>query len=160
MEPDDHHRAVSEVWRALVELWTERNRWAWVAGELGMSPGHAKALLSLTPGAPAPMRALADELHCDASFVTSIVDKLEERGYVVRSPSSTDRRVKTVVITEAGMRARERLEAAMYEPPRELLELPETDVRVLHRIVARLHTAGPCTPCVPGSNAQSPTKSA
>src|SRR5881409_2076554 len=94
---DDTRDIAGEVWRALVELWAKRNRWVAVAHEHGISPGHAKALVSLT--ADTPMRTLADELHCDASFVTSIVDKLEERGFVERRPSVTDRRVKTVVIT-------------------------------------------------------------
>ena len=74
MNGDDRRRAAGEVWRALVDLWTQRNRWVWVANELGISPGHGKALISLSIDSPPPMRVLADELHCDASFVTSIVD--------------------------------------------------------------------------------------
>src|SRR5207302_10388758 len=114
MNGDDRRRAAGEVWRALVGLWTQRNRWVWVANELCISPGHGKALISLSIDSPPPMRVLADELHCGASFVTSIGDKLERRGFVERRPSPTDRRVQTVGITEAGPNARHRLRAASY----------------------------------------------
>jgi DNA-binding MarR family transcriptional regulator len=164
MNGDDRRLAAGEVWRALVDLWTQRNRWVWVANELGISPGHGKALISLSIESPPPMRVLADELHCDASFVTSIVDKLEERGFVERRPSPTDRRVKTVVITEAGLKARDRLEAAMYEPPPELLELPDADIRALRRIVAKLPAAhswhGQCGATSADGAAPGSTKSA
>ena len=62
----------------------------------------------------------------------------DEEGYVERRPSPVDRRVKTVVITKAGQRARERLEGAMFEPPKELLDLPEADIKALRRITAKL----------------------
>jgi len=160
MSTEERRRAVGDVWRALIELWTQRNRWVWVANELGISPGHGKALVSLSVDSPPPMRVLADELHCDASFVTAIVDKLEERGYVERRPSPTDRRVKTVVITESGLRARQRLEDAMYEPPPELLELPAAEIRALRRIVAKLPARHPGQQGCAAAPVDSSTKSA
>ncbi|MFJ3794184.1 MarR family winged helix-turn-helix transcriptional regulator [Kitasatospora sp. NPDC090091] len=54
---------------------------------------------------PVPMRTLAGTLGCDASNVTGIVDRLESRGLVHREPDATDRRVKNVVLTEAGVAA-------------------------------------------------------
>jgi len=143
MTAEDARLAASEAWRGLVDFWTRRNRWVQVAGELGISPGHAKALTLLAADDPPPMGVLAEGLHCDASFVTNIVDKLEERGFAERRPSATDRRVKTVVITEAGLKARAQFEAALYEPPEELLDLPDADLRTLARIVAKLPTAAP-----------------
>src|SRR5438477_9606971 len=98
----------------------QHNRFLQAAGEVGLGPPHAKALLSLTSDEPPPMGMLAEHLSCDASFITSIVDRLEEEGYVERRPSPVDRRGKTVVITKAGQRARERLGGAMCEPPQEL----------------------------------------
>ena len=138
MTAEDARQAASEAWRGLVDFWTKRNRWVQVAGELGISPGHAKALTLLAVDDPPPMGVLAEGLHCDASFVTNIVDKLEERGFAERRPSPTDRRVKTVVITEAGLKARAQFEAALYEPPDELLDLPDADLKTLARIVAKL----------------------
>jgi len=135
---EDARQAAAEAWRTLVRFWMEHNRFLQAAGEVGLGPPHAKALLSLTADEPPPMGMLAEHLSCDASYITSIVDKLEEEGYVERRPSPVDRRVKTVVITKAGQRARERLEAAMFEPPKELLDLPEADLKALRRITAKL----------------------
>ena len=145
MSSGDARQAASEAWRGLVEFWTKRNLWIQVAGELGISPGHAKALTLLDADDPPPMGALAEGLHCDASFVTNIVDKLEERGFAERRPSVRDRRVKTVVITKLGLKARAQFEAALYEPPKELLDLPDADLRTLARIVAKLQMASGVT---------------
>jgi DNA-binding MarR family transcriptional regulator len=51
---------------------------------------------------PVPMRDLACELRCDASNVTGIIDRLEQRGLVERRAAPTDRRVKSLVVTERG----------------------------------------------------------
>ena len=131
----------ADVWRDLFSFfWStgSRNAMVLVSQELGVTPGHVKALLELEPGQPRPMGALAESLHCDASNATWLVDRLEERDLVARGTVPTDRRVKTVVITKAGQRARERLEAAMFEPPKELLDLPEADLKALRRITAKL----------------------
>jgi MarR family transcriptional regulator, organic hydroperoxide resistance regulator len=55
------------------------------------------------------MKDLAARMGCDASFITTIADNLEKRGFVRREPSQRDRRVKNLVITEAGAAAKERL---------------------------------------------------
>jgi DNA-binding MarR family transcriptional regulator len=134
----ESRQAAAEAWGTLVRFWMEHNRFLQAANEIGLGPPHAKALLSLTADEPPPMGMLAEHLSCDASFITAIVDRLEEEGYVERRPSPVDRRVKTVVITKAGQRARERLEAAMFQPPKELLDLPEADLKTLRRITAKL----------------------
>jgi DNA-binding MarR family transcriptional regulator len=79
---------------------------------------------------------------------------------VERRASPTDRRVKTVVITTSGLQARERLEAAMYEPPQELLELPEADLRALRRIVAKLPEPRPWHAGCAGHSVDASPKSA
>ena len=55
MTAEDARQAASEAWRGLVDFWTKRNRWVQVAGELGISPGHAKALTLLAVDDPPPM---------------------------------------------------------------------------------------------------------
>ncbi|GAC1591038.1 MAG: MarR family transcriptional regulator [Acidimicrobiales bacterium] len=77
--------------------------------EIGLSPQQAHALRCLVPGRPLPMRDLAAELMCDASTVTGIVDRLEQRGLVERRPDAVDRRVKSLVVTEAGVAVRDDL---------------------------------------------------
>jgi len=60
------------------------------------------------------MRTLADRWRCDASWVTSLVDSLEERNLVERHVVPTDRRVKTIVLTDAGAKAREAAVSRVY----------------------------------------------
>ena len=55
------------------------------------------------------MKELAQQMGCDASFVTTVADTLERRGFVRREPSQRDRRVKNLVLTEEGIAAKERL---------------------------------------------------
>jgi DNA-binding MarR family transcriptional regulator len=55
------------------------------------------------------MKDLSSRMGCDASFITTIADNLEKRGFVRREPSQRDRRVKNLVITADGAAAKERL---------------------------------------------------
>ena len=73
-----------------------------VAESYGLTMGDMKALLSLTDGEAPTMSSLAEAWGCDASNVTWLVDRLEQGGCVVRQPSTTDRRAKTVVLTARG----------------------------------------------------------
>lgn len=76
------------------------------AAEFDLTPALAKALRELEPGKPIPMRELALRLNCDASNLTGLVDRLEDRGAAERRPDLSDRRVKTLVLTEEGVRLR------------------------------------------------------
>ena len=100
-----------------------------MAQELGITPGHVKALLELRPELPRSMGALAETLRCDASNATWLVDRLEERGLVERRPLPGDRRVKTVVLTDHGVHTREHLIERMLEPPEDLLKLDRAQPR-------------------------------
>lgn len=69
-------------------------------------------------GAPCSQRELAQCLHFDASNVTDIVDRLEERGLVVRTIDPNDRRIRRLVLTPEGEELRSKLfEQAMAGAP-------------------------------------------
>ncbi|MGA7269760.1 MAG: MarR family transcriptional regulator [Acidimicrobiia bacterium] len=55
---------------------------------------------------PMAMRDLAERMWCDASYITAIADRLEKEGWAVRGSDPDDRRVKQLVLTEGGRRAR------------------------------------------------------
>jgi MarR family transcriptional regulator, organic hydroperoxide resistance regulator len=111
-----------------------RERMAAAAGVEGLTFGQAKALGHLVPGQPGPMRELADSLRCDASQLTDIVDRLEALGLAERRVSTTDRRVREVVLTPEGAEVQARVQAAMFKPPDALLALSEREQRMLLRI--------------------------
>jgi DNA-binding MarR family transcriptional regulator len=97
-----------------------------------------KALLSLDPDDPPPMRRLAEDFRCDASFITAIVDRLEERGLAERRPHASDRRVKVVAITPEGLEAKRFAESLLFQVPEELASLPQQDQEALLRIAEHL----------------------
>jgi DNA-binding MarR family transcriptional regulator len=76
---------------------------------MGLTPQQAHALRFLDPARPVPMRELAAGMMCDASTVTGIVDRLEDRGLVERRPNPDDRRVKGLVVTPTGIEMRDRI---------------------------------------------------
>lgn len=69
-----------------------------------------QALLMRQLRQPLPMKAAADRMHCDASNLTGIVDRLETRGLVERRTRAGDRRVKELVLTKEGERLRGQLD--------------------------------------------------
>src|SRR3954470_18727278 len=80
-----------------------------VAKAHDLTPVQAKVVLFL--GQPERMRCVADELGCDPSNVTGVVDRLEERGLILREEGKPDRRVTLLKETRAGRKLREKLEA-------------------------------------------------
>jgi DNA-binding MarR family transcriptional regulator len=73
--------------------------------EQGLSMPQALTLRLLDH--PRPMRLLATAMGCDASNLTGIADRLEERGLVERRVDPHDRRVKFLVVTPRGERVRD-----------------------------------------------------
>jgi DNA-binding MarR family transcriptional regulator len=84
------------------------------------------------------MVALAVALDCDPSNITGLVDKLEMKGFIQRQPDPQDRRVKMIVVTEAGAKVRAQLLARLSEPPRSVALLSQTDKKMLYRILEEL----------------------
>jgi DNA-binding MarR family transcriptional regulator len=140
--PSENKRAVAaEVWRRLFDFFisTAPQR-QHVLAELDLTPNDSRALHTLDPRDGRTMRSLAEEWGCDASNATWIVNRLEARGLAERRARTGDRRVKLVVLTATGVRIRDRLSEAMYEPPPELLALPSTTLRALKSASAKLPT--------------------
>jgi DNA-binding MarR family transcriptional regulator len=128
-----------EAWRQLMGLmWRQRRFFVTTASSFGLNPGSLKALLDLQVGSPASMRALAEAWHCDASNVTWLVDQLESRGLVQREVSASDRRVKTVALTELGLTLRDKVETHMRTAPPELLRLDDADLDALVRVLRKI----------------------
>ena len=107
----------------------------------GLSPGLVKTLLQLSSEDPRAMRDLADRWGCDASYVTALVDGLEERGLAERRPHPTDRRVKTVLLTAEGTQARAEMLARLGEPPPAFSALTDDEQRQLRDLLRKLADA-------------------
>jgi DNA-binding MarR family transcriptional regulator len=112
--------AAREAWQYVGELFLSQemqHRFLEACEVADLTPPQLKALLSLEADGARSMRVLAESWRCDASWVTGIVDGLEERGYVQRQPHLTDRRVKVVALTPLGEKAKASVLERIYEPP-------------------------------------------
>ena len=118
-----------------------RGRMNDVCKQAGIPPSLMKTLFHLSPDEPFAMRELAEHWGCDASYVTALVDGLEERGFAVRQPHATDRRVKTVVLTASGAEARQRLLELMWEPPPSFAALNAAEARQLRDLLRKVAAA-------------------
>jgi len=125
------------AWKALIDLMRSQKGHAVARfAELDMTMQMAHALHVLPPEGMT-MRALADELACDASNATGIVDRLERRGLTERRSADNDRRVKCVHLTPAGRRMRERIEELFLTAPPAIAALSAADQRTLRAILER-----------------------
>ncbi len=124
-----------------------------VAAGFGLTRPQARALLRL--GEPAPMRALADHLACDASNVTGIADRLERHALIRREVAEADRRVKLLVLTPAGKRLREELEAAILETSPVMTGLSASERQALRTLLTKVvQTARTATDATAGRAAK------
>ncbi len=71
--------------------------------------------------APLSQSELADRLGVEGATMVAMVDRLVKAGLVIREPSTTDRRVKRVVLTEAGNLLFDKVRAAATAFRKELL---------------------------------------
>jgi DNA-binding MarR family transcriptional regulator len=129
----------SRAWQLLVKFFFAQREHLPAPGEaLELSPVQCHVLHLIEPERPLPMGRLAETLGCDASNVTGLVDRLEERGLVQRRPSTEDRRVKVIQLTSAGSRLRVQLLRHMTSGARPLSRLSAADQRTLLRILEKL----------------------
>ena len=125
-----------EAWSLLQQVaFSERPRWIAVIREYDLVPPHWIALQTLDE--PKPMGELAKQLACDNSNVTWITDRLEERGLVERRPAPHDRRVRLLVLTDAGRRLRDEIAGRLAEPPEAIAALSPDDVHALRDVLRR-----------------------
>jgi MarR family transcriptional regulator, organic hydroperoxide resistance regulator len=129
-----------DTWTRLVEvcLGVVREHFVRTVASFDLSVTQAQALRCLDPGRALPMGEVAEQLKCDPSNITGVVDRLEARGLVERRAAPHDRRVKTLVLTEQGALLRERLSAQMFGAPAAVALLPLDDQQRLGEILQRV----------------------
>lgn len=89
-----------------------------IADQHGLTVMQLYTLCLLEDDKSIPMNALSSMLHCDASNLTGIVDRLFSRDYIKREENPKDRRVKMITLTPkgAGMCKQIFLELPAYQP--------------------------------------------
>jgi DNA-binding MarR family transcriptional regulator len=135
-------RAIAgEVWTLMARFTLEkfqRGEHLAILRDHGLTPGHLKTLGILDPNEPRPMGVIADIMRCDASQMTWLVDRLEERGFVERRSLPNDRRVKTIALTPEGIAFRRKVLFEVFQPPDELLTLDTATLETLREQLEKL----------------------
>jgi DNA-binding MarR family transcriptional regulator len=141
-EPAPPTEPAARVWVAMQDFVTaqDRRRELRAAFDFGRGSGRLTALLTLANG-PLTMGELADGQGIDPPNATVIVDKLEGRGLVARTPHPEGNRRKLVTLTEAGRQAAAQAGEILARPPAAIAELPPDDLAALERILTRLAEA-------------------
>ncbi len=111
-------------------------------------------LRAVVENGPLTTTAISREIHVSPSTVVGILDRLEDKGWVVRERSREDRRIVMVSATESG-RALVRdtpspLQQKLAEALNELPELEQATITLsLERIVALMESSHPAGSAVP-----------
>ena len=104
-----------------------------------VSPSQARALGMLVRHGDMRLSGLSEHLRIAPRSGTEVVDGLEERGLVHRSPDPADRRATVVAVTEEGSRVAHAIrEARGAEAERFFAVLSDTDRADLARILRTL----------------------
>ena len=112
-----------------------------IADGFGLAPHDLLAMFKLEGGLA--MKELAQRMGCDASFITTIADNLENHGLLRREPGQRDRRVKNLVLTADGIAAKERMMAQLAERMPWCYALSEEERRCFLELVRKMID----TPC-------------
>jgi DNA-binding MarR family transcriptional regulator len=83
-----------------------KHHWSVIAEQHGMSLAQLHIVWLLMNG-PAPMVQLSNLMVCDASYITGLVDRLEQLKLVERREDPSDRRVKLIALTRSGRQLRD-----------------------------------------------------
>jgi DNA-binding MarR family transcriptional regulator len=132
--------------RALMSVHARSDSSAWLDLEITM--GQLKALMTLIVNGAQSVGVLGRALGIAEPAASTLVDKLEEQGFVTRAADSEDRRRTLVQPTAAAQDLFDHLQRGRNEQLAEWLgELGEDDLRALAQgLGALVHVAG-AQPC-------------
>ncbi|MBX3389268.1 MAG: MarR family transcriptional regulator [Phycisphaeraceae bacterium] len=112
-----------------------------VAAARELTAVQAKVLMFL--GDAEPMRCIADNLGCDPSNITGVVDRLQDRGLLTRSEDPKDRRVKILHVTPAGKKLREVIGSELFRDVPGMNMLSRSQVADLRNLLSSLCSDAP-----------------
>ena len=123
--------------RAQIALWRDFNR---NVAEGDVRPGEFSALLLAQANPGIAQIDIANQLGIDKASVVSLVDRMEEFGWVERRRSTEDRRRQGIFLTAAGTKACRSLRKEMIDHERKVVDrYTDQELRTLIALLRRLH---------------------
>ncbi len=84
-------------------------------------------------------KQIAQDIALDASTITGILGRLENKGLIERTPSNTDRRTLIVALTDSGRALQDDIDRVILEANREVLaDLSEEEQTLLKSYLERV----------------------
>ena len=116
-------------------------RMASLGARLQLSPGVIKTLMRLSKQDGMSMGEMARGIGVDPSYITALVDDLDARGLARREPAPYDRRVKIIVLTDAGRAVARDIEQVLSVPPAAFATLSQAELRQLRDLLDKVLVA-------------------
>lgn len=116
-------------------------RMAALGTRMKLSPGVIKTLMRLAKEDGVSMGEMARGIGCDPSYITALVDDLDSRGLARREPAPYDRRVKIIVLTDAGRALASEIDSVMSVPPAAFSALSPSELRQLRDLLDKVLAA-------------------
>jgi DNA-binding MarR family transcriptional regulator len=113
-------------------------RMAALGARLQLSPGVIKTLMRLGKQDGVSMGEMARGIGVDPSYITALVDDLDTRGLARREPAPYDRRVKIIVLTEAGRAVAADIDQVLSVPPTAFSGLSPAELRQLRDLLDKV----------------------
>jgi DNA-binding MarR family transcriptional regulator len=110
--------------------------------DLNLSAAEINALANLGEGGTLSVRQLSERAGTRASTLTGLLDRLENRGYLVREVDPADRRSFRLPLTDQGREVAARARAAITDLERTALSrLGAAQVAGYHAVISALEEA-------------------
>lgn len=123
--------------RAQIALWRDFNR---TVAEGDVRPGVFSALLLAHANPGIAQIEIGNQLGIDKASVVTLIDRMEDAGWVVRRRSTDDRRRQGIFLTPAGTRTCRALRKEMIEHERKFVSrYTDQELRTLIALLRRLH---------------------
>jgi DNA-binding MarR family transcriptional regulator len=112
-----------------------------VLDDWNISPGQVGVLALVRANSGINQTRIGNALGIDRSTLVAVIDRLEERKLIARTPSPTDRRSHALVLTEAGERYLAELLPQVHEHERQIASKLSAEERAtLIELLSRVGT--------------------
>lgn len=95
-------------------------------------------ILQLSHPTPLCINTIIDSMRDQMSNVSRLVDKLEQKGFVERKKSPSDRRVVEVLITEEGLQVTNELNELIEVWESQSIQMSQTELEQLDELLKKL----------------------
>ncbi|WP_297026854.1 MarR family winged helix-turn-helix transcriptional regulator [Thermoplasma sp.] len=129
-----------QVWRLYVDLWklwykkAERD-----LNSINLSVTEFTIMRQLSDNGPMSMATIASAINVTPGWVTGVIDKMEDKGLVMRKREETDRRIIKISLTDHGKEAYEGAKKKHFDfIERSLAGLSESDLDTANYVLSKM----------------------